>query len=94
MTVTEFLGCPSEVTRPIQPDKGRTPSRATANTSLDDATMQTLVFCGKSRNQQSLRFITRKMNHDETNDGDDGHDNATSFAQSQSIYLDKWLWRI
>jgi hypothetical protein len=61
MTVIEFLGCPSEVTRPIQLDKGSTPSRATANTSLDDATIQTLVFCVDLKNQQSLHFITRKL---------------------------------
>ena len=46
MTVTAFFGCPSEVTRPIQPESGSTPSRATAKTSLEDATTAMLVFCG------------------------------------------------
>ena len=45
MTVTAFFGCPSEVTRPIQPDSGNTPSRATAKTSREDATTAILVFC-------------------------------------------------
>jgi hypothetical protein len=43
MTVTALLGRPSGVTRPIHPDSGRTPSRATAKTSRDEATMATLV---------------------------------------------------
>ena len=46
MTVTAFLGCPSEVTRPTQLESGRTPSRATAKISRVEATMAMLVFCG------------------------------------------------
>ena len=46
MTVTAFFGRPLGVTRPIQPESGSTPSRATAKTNLEDATTAMLVFCG------------------------------------------------
>ena len=46
ITVTAFFGCPLGVTRPIQPESGSTPSRATAKTSLEDATTAMLVFFG------------------------------------------------
>ena len=44
MTVTAFLGCLSAFTRPIQPESGNTPSRATAKMSRDAATTAMLVF--------------------------------------------------
>jgi len=47
MTVTALRGwrLPSE-TRPIQREPGRTPSRATAKTRREAATIAMLVFCG------------------------------------------------
>ncbi|KAJ9093808.1 hypothetical protein QFC19_008185 [Naganishia cerealis] len=44
MTVTAFLGRPSSVTRPTQEENGKTPSRATAKTSRDAATVAILAF--------------------------------------------------
>jgi hypothetical protein len=46
MTDTALRGWPSAVTLLIQPERGRTPSRATAKTSREAATMATLVFYG------------------------------------------------
>lgn len=43
-TRTAFLGCPSADTRDTQPDAGRTPSRATANTRREAAVMAIAVF--------------------------------------------------
>ena len=45
MTVTAFLGCRWLSTRPIQLESGRTPSRATAKRSREEATTAMLVFC-------------------------------------------------
>lgn len=44
MTVTAFFGRPSGVTWLIQPENGKTPSRATAKISREAATMAILVF--------------------------------------------------
>lgn len=44
-TMTAFLGWPSAETLATQPEKGRTPSLATANTRRDAATMAIAVFC-------------------------------------------------
>jgi hypothetical protein len=49
MTVTAFLGCRWLSTRPIQPDSGNTPSRATAKRSREEATTAMLVFCNAVR---------------------------------------------
>jgi hypothetical protein len=43
-TMTALRGCPSAETRETQLEKGRTPSRATANTSRDAATTAIAVF--------------------------------------------------
>ncbi len=48
MTVTAFRGWRELSTLPIHPDKGRTPSRATANTRREAATIATLVLYTKS----------------------------------------------
>lgn len=60
MTVTALRGEPSGVTWPIQPEKGRTPSRATAKMRREAATMATEVFCGYFR-LNCLTFKTNKM---------------------------------
>lgn len=39
ITVTAFFGWPCESTRPIHPDKGSTPSRATAKIRREAATI-------------------------------------------------------
>ena len=44
ITVTALRGCFASSTFPIQPDKGRTPSRATAKMRREAATMATLVL--------------------------------------------------
>lgn len=44
ITVTACFGCPASSTWPIQPDIGRTPSRATAKTKREEATIAILVF--------------------------------------------------
>ena len=44
-TMMALYGCPLGDTRETQPDMGRTPSRATAKTRRDAATMAMVVFC-------------------------------------------------
>lgn len=46
MTVTAFRGCRLPSTRPIQCERGSTPSRATAKRSREEATTAMLVFYG------------------------------------------------
>jgi hypothetical protein len=43
-TITALRGCPSGETRDTQLEKGNTPSRATAKTRRDAATMAIAVF--------------------------------------------------
>ena len=43
-TATAFCGCPADETFDTHPEKGRTPSRATANTRRDAATIAIAVF--------------------------------------------------
>lgn len=57
MTVTALRGCPCASTCPIHPDKGSTPSRATANTKRDEATIATVVFY-ESQGQQECEVAT------------------------------------
>lgn len=52
MTMTAFLGSLLPDTREIQPEKGRTPSRATAQIRRDEATPATVVF---------FRFVCQLM---------------------------------
>ena len=49
MTVTAFLGCRWLSTSPIQLDSEKTPSRATAKRSREEATTAMLVFCDAAR---------------------------------------------
>lgn len=43
-TITALRGWPADDTRETHPEKGRTPSRATAKTKRDEATMAMAVF--------------------------------------------------
>ena len=45
MIVTALRGCRASSTRPIQEERGRTPSRAIAKMSREAATIATLVLC-------------------------------------------------
>ena len=59
MTVTAFLGCRWLSTRPIQLDSGKTPSRATAKRSREEATTAMLVFCDTTRRRGEKSFVRR-----------------------------------
>src|SRR6266852_732195 len=92
MTVTAFLGCRLSSTRPIQLESGSTPSRATAKRSREEATTAILVFYGAVRCDAiniSMRPWGKKTraHHDETDHGDDGHEDARSFTQSERVEL-------
>jgi hypothetical protein len=95
MTVTAFFGCPSASTRPIQPESGSTPSRATAKTSREEATTATLVFCGQGcaekKHEDKGAAEKRHAHHDQTDHGYDGHEDARSLAESEGVELHEWL---
>ncbi|KIM83370.1 hypothetical protein PILCRDRAFT_88182 [Piloderma croceum F 1598] len=63
ITVTAFFGCPSGATWPSQPDRGRTPLRATANMSLEEATMRTLVFCSRDPDGTQSSDVPETKHH-------------------------------
>lgn len=77
-TITALRGCPSAETWETQPEKGRTPSRATAKTRREAATMAIAVFfdnqhCAKSGKKDS----TYKPQGD---DADDVHEDMTPLS--------------
>ena len=55
-TRTAFLGCPLLVTCDTQFEYGRIPSRATAKTKRDAASMAITVFCGEIVRLQLLLY--------------------------------------
>src|SRR5579863_2336192 len=66
MTVTAFLGCPSAFTRPIQLERGNTPSRATAKMSREEATTAMLVFCAArdAKKRKNINNNSSSESHD------------------------------
>lgn len=56
ITITAFLGCPSSETFATHEEKGRTPSRATANTRREAATMAIAVLSQSA--SIAMTFIT------------------------------------
>lgn len=93
MIVTAFRGCREESTRPIQLDRGSTPSRATAKTRREAATTATLVFCVWHVSDKGGK-VQRATCQDEANCSDDGHEDTAAFSESQCVQLDKWLRRL
>jgi hypothetical protein len=93
MTVIALRGCPCASTCPIHPDKGSTPSRATANTKRDEATIATVVFYREKRVSGNANYKILS-HHYETKDSYNRHENTSFLAQSESINLDEWLWGV
>ena len=93
MTVTAFRGCLFSSTWPIQDERGRTPSRATAKIRREAATIATLVPCAR-RCQPLSGKVAEGIYHDQTQYRDDGHENTRPSAQRQSVELDERLGSI
>lgn len=90
-TMTALRGWPADETRETHPEKGRTPSRATAKTRRDDATMAIAVFW---RYDQFLVLAMREKidtYKPESDDADDVHEDMPTLAQDSSIQRDERL---
>lgn len=85
-TMTALRGCPV-LTRETQPEKGRTPSRATAKTSRDAAVIAIAVFYGVSHVQpkESITYQPQRSN------GDDIHEDMATLPKHNGVKRDKRL---
>jgi len=93
MTVTAFRGCLCSSTLPIQEERGRTPSRATAKMRREAATIATLVLWHKALSIVGGRGVIRRngIHQNQTQHCDDGHENTRSFPQGHGVDLDERL---